>query len=290
MFLLKLALRPWRQAPLSQMFTAFAVGLLLLLIGFLFWMERGLRPVLVRLQNEQVVTAYLDPSMEKKDEARIVDTIRTSVGAHAEVRMVDTRGFLGELKEHYPELSRELEDLGTEMNSIIPRYVTIAGMLGPNAGDQIKAVPGIEGVDSSKDRYQHIVGAFSALRWVAKLLIIGLCVALFTGLIHLAKMNSQLHQEAIALMRLWGAGAFSLRAPALLSGLWVGLLGGGVACVGWIVAGRWLGLQIRTLSPMLGEMPQPSPFLGAALLGAGILIGALAGTIGESRGGEARRA
>jgi hypothetical protein len=46
MHLLRLALRPWRVAPGSQLISAGAVGLLLCLCGFLYWLQDGLGPVL----------------------------------------------------------------------------------------------------------------------------------------------------------------------------------------------------------------------------------------------------
>ena len=71
MLLLKLSLRPWKLAPASHLFSSVAVGFLLLLVGFLFWMQTGLRPLVARLQGEQVVTAYLDPSVDAKDETKL---------------------------------------------------------------------------------------------------------------------------------------------------------------------------------------------------------------------------
>jgi cell division protein FtsX len=87
MYLLKLAVRPWRLAPFSQVFSALAVAFLLVLVGFLFWMQEGLRPVLTRLQGEQVITAYLRAEVPEKEESKIVDQIRVAVGAAPEVKL-----------------------------------------------------------------------------------------------------------------------------------------------------------------------------------------------------------
>jgi hypothetical protein len=66
MYLLKLALRPWRLAVFSQFFSGIAVGFLLLMMGFLYWIEEGLKPVMEHLRKEQVVTAYLDSTVSSK--------------------------------------------------------------------------------------------------------------------------------------------------------------------------------------------------------------------------------
>jgi cell division protein FtsX len=268
---------------MSQLFSACAVGFLLLLVGFLNWMQSGLKPVLARLQGEQVVTAYLDPSVEPKDEAKITDQVRLSLGAHAQgtdVRFVNAQQFLGNLKGPYPELARELEDLGADASAIVPRYVSISGMLPESVLQKVRGVPGIESAESSKDRYQHVVGAFSALRWVARLLVLGLGLALLTGLIHLSRMNAYLHREALTILRLWGAGGGLLRVPSMISGLIVGAVGGVIAFAGWITAGAWMARQVRTLSPMLRDMPGATAGMAALLLLGGILVGLFAGAFG----------
>jgi cell division protein FtsX len=275
MYLLKLALRPWRIALLSQVFSALAVGFLILLAGFLFWMERSLRPVVNRLQSEQVITAYLDSTVEAKDEEKIFDSIKVALGSQAaranELKLVPAQQFIQELREHYADLSNELVNIGEDMNSMIPRYVGTV--------DQVRAVPGVEAAETSVDRYKHIVGAFSALRWVAKLLAAGLCLALFTGLIHLSRMNAYLHKDALSLLRFWGAGGWILRVPAVLSSFGVGFLGGVLAFGGWVTGGLWLAKHLHTLSPILKDMPLPSVQMGLMLLVAGSVIGLLAGTL-----------
>jgi cell division protein FtsX len=279
---------------MSQAISALTVGFLLLLSGFLFWMEMGLRPVLTRLKGEQVITAYLDPALETAKEKGVVDQIRTQLGARPELKLVGSPQFVEELKVHYPELGRELEDLGGELTTIIPRFVTVTGMLPDSAVEQVRRVPGVQSAESSKDRYQQIVGAFSTLRTVARVLAAGLLLALLTGLIHLSRMNAALHHEAISLLRLWGAGQGSLRAPGLLSGLFVGLTGGLIAAAGWAMGGVWLALKIKTLSPMLATMPLPRMPIGLMLFVAGALLGLVAGALsGVSpavRGGAGRAA
>lgn len=289
MYLLKLALRPWRMAPLSQVFSSLAVGFLLLLVGLLFWLEQGLGPVIHRLRSEQVVTAYLDPSLEAAKEQAVVDAIRLSLGASAiekgrvETKLMGTQDFIQELEGEYPELGRELQNLGGEMNAIVPRYVTVTGILADSALTEIQKVPGIESAESSKDRYHHIVGAFSTLRWVARILAAGLVLALLTGLMHLSRMNSYLHQDALSLLRLWGASASILKVPGLLSGLWVGLAGGAIAGVGWLLGGSWLASHVRSLSPILQEMNVQGVLPGVSLLAAGALLGMLSGALGGTR-------
>src|SRR3954469_13218151 len=129
MYLLRLGLRPWKVATVSQLVSSAAVGLLLCLCGFLYWLQSGLDPMLGRMQGEQVITAYLAPELDEHEQGKVIDTIRTSLGAHAQaaggggikVEYVDPSQFVGNIKTHFPELARELEGLGSELPTVIPR-------------------------------------------------------------------------------------------------------------------------------------------------------------------------
>jgi cell division protein FtsX len=282
---MKLALRPWRLALMSQLCSALAVGFLLAMAGFLFWVQQGLSPVLVRLEQEQVITAYLSPTIEAGGEQKVADQIQMSLGAEAsrtEVRLVGAEQFVSEVAKQYPDLAKDIEDLGSDATPLVPRYVSVVGILEAQALERIRAVSGVESAESSKDRYHNVLGAFAALRWIARLLIAGLCLALFTGLIHLARTNAYIHREATALMRLLGGDGFLLQAPGVLSGLSVGMLGGIFATGAWVSTGIWLSHHVRNLSPLLREMPALNPAFAMVLFLAGALIGLGAGTIAGS--------
>ena len=283
MFLLKLSLRAWKMAPLSQFFSAIAVGFLLLLLGFLFWMQQGLKPILFRLQAEQVVTAYLKETIEPKDENQVVDAVKEVVGNpnSVEIKLVNAPQFLNLLKGQYPDLGKELEGLGPEAAQLVPRYISVSGIFSGHAFEKIKSIPGIESVESSKDRYHHIVGAFSAMRWIAHILIMGVCVALLTGMLHLSRMNVFLHQDSLSLLQFWGAGKKTLMTPGALTGLSVGLAGGIMAAAGWLTAGSWLTQHVRTSSLILKGMPTNYSYLTILLLLAGGGVGLLSGVFGS---------
>lgn len=290
MYLLRLSCRSWRLAPFSQLFSAFAVGFLLFLISFLFWIQQGLRPLLNRLQGEQVITAYLNSSVERKDEDWIVDQIQNQLGAHPsrstiDIQLVNSHQFIDQLKKQYSglyaKLGQELEDLGQEVDQVVPRYVSISGVLPASALNMIKQIKGIESVESAKDRFASVIGAFRALRWLAIILMFGLAVALLTGLIHLVRMNAYLHRDALSLLKFWGAGNGVLAVPGMVSGLGVGLLGGAIAFFAWTLFGTALTHHVRGLSILLKQMPgmySDMPFL--LFVGGGVM-GFFAGIVGS---------
>jgi cell division protein FtsX len=286
-YLLKLSLRPWRLSTLSQVFSSLTVGFLLLLAGFLLWLQFGLKPVVSRLQREQVITAFLDASVELKDEPRILDSIRTQVGAHSEVRLVAPHEFVEELGGKYPELAKEIQSLGAEMDQIVPRYVAVSGLLPEDAAAAIRSVAGVQLVDSSRDRHRTTVGALKAVRWVTQVLIIGLLIALVTALVQLARLNSALHRDALGMLRQWGATQIQLRLPGVFSGMSVGITGGLVAAMGWYFGVTWFATHVRSFSPLLNALQAPSAALSGAFIIAGAALGFAASVFGftsETRG------
>ncbi len=287
MYLLKLALRPWKVSLANQLFSSGAMGLLLVLLSFLLWLGQGLKPVVDRMDREQVITAYIHPGIEVQDEGPVIDSIRVAVGASAQrdsetqapvsVRRVNTEEFFSLIRNSYPDLAREVEDLGAEAKKLVPRYVSISGMLDAKAIDRVRAIPGIESAETSRERFKHIAGAFSTLRWVSIFLSLGISVAMLSGLIHLARTNSMLHRDSLALLRLWGASNLTMRAPSLISGLMVGLLGGTLAASVWVGASLLALSKIRLLSPLFEALPNPPAYFALLILGCGILLGMLSG-------------
>ena len=280
MYLLKLALRPFHFAPMSQIFSAFAAGFLLLLVGFLLWMHQSLKPLVARLQNEQVVTVYLTTKSNEEDR-KILNELKGWVQPSVQVKLILPSQFLSQMKGTYPDLAQELESLGNDAQQLIPHYVTLTGVVPDLVVEKIKGTPGVEQVENSKDRYRFIVGAFSTLRWIARLVVLAICVALLSGLVNLARMNGHLHRDALTVLKQWGAGSGLLAVPGILSGLLVGLMGGTAAFLTWIVFGGWLTLHVRSLSVFLKTLSQPHPQLALILLFLGILLGGLAGLIGS---------
>ncbi len=289
MYLLKLAMRPWRRAPLSQVFSSLAVGLLLALIAFMGWFQEGLAPLVERLKQEQVVTAYIDSKRDPANDGQIADEIRTRLSAaqvSAEVEVVGVSSFLKKLQASYPDLARELEGLGAEISAIVPRYVSVAGVLTDSGVSQIRSVPGVESAESSKDRYRHIVGAFSAVRWIARALALGLALALITGLVHLAKMNSYLHRDALLVLRQWGASRMTTRIfglPLRSGSGTFGRLRGRLVLVG---RARSCGFGHPWAFALSQTACSISVEQTLVLVAAGALVGALAGWAGQWAGDE----
>lgn len=297
MYLLKLALRPWRVAPVSQIISSVSVGFLVFGTVLLFWLSWALTPVIHRLQSEQIATAYLVPTVPIGEEKTIEDSIRTLVGS-AEVRTTTAEEFLKVLKEAQPELATELEEMTTtrpqtvqegseprthEDPFLIPRFVTISGMLDSADLEQIKRLTGIESVESSRGRQKPVVEAFLTLRLVSRAMAVGLLLALLTGMLHLARVHAQFHGAAHSILELWGASSVRSKIPSAFSGILVGTLGGFGASLLILFTAPALKTGLGQFSPMLAGLTPIHPLLAGAALGLGMMVGVFCGFAGVLR-------
>lgn len=290
MFLLKLAIRPWKESPFTQAFMSVALGFLLFLVCFLNWLDTALDPVLKQFTNDQVITVYLDASVAKDEEPKIMDAIRGTVGAAANrlgaLEFTPAEGFLKELEKNYPSLTDELKGLGSEMNTVVPRYISINGAVSMSAREKLTQLPGVDAVDSSNDRFSQIAGAFVSMQWVARVFAIALGLSIFMGMILLGRMNNHTLRDSLQLLRQWGAGQWMVFVPGILSGACVALFGGSLAILGWKFLSVPIATQISHVSPFLNQMPLPNAdsFVGfpIAVIGITVFLGMLSVLFGRN--------
>lgn len=285
MHLLKLGLRPWKLAFYSQALSSLVVAVLLLMIALFVWFDRGLGPLISRMRTEQVITAYLLPYDGPMDESApvasaaaattlILEKAQVAVGIAGVIRLIGPTEFLEELRrKEYATLASELEEMGSELTSIVPRYLSIEGSFDEQALERVREIPGVESAESSRNRFAAVVGAFASIRWVNRALILGLFLALATGLVHLGRINTQIHEEPLRLLRQWGANGLLMSIPPLVSGASVGVLGGALAAGLWLSIGMQFARQLKGLSPIFVNLPNPHASTALVLAIIGLAIG-----------------
>ncbi|HTL11636.1 MAG TPA: hypothetical protein VL588_04070 [Bdellovibrionota bacterium] len=289
MYLLKIALRPWRVAPLSQGLGAATAGFLLLMMGLLIWVDRGLAPAVEHLRNDSVATVYLAPPAQGETADGPLKAVRAVVGPEVTARFVDRAQFVGELKGTYPQLADQLLELGSEMNTVVPRYITVSGALGDDTVARLRSLPGVLQVDRSEGRSGRVFSAIHAMRWLARVLALAIGAAVIAALSQMARMNWGILGESTSLLRLWGGGELASRLPGVVAGLVAGGTAGALTLALWFPAGGWIGARIRALSPLLASLPAPGGALPLTLALAAVLIGGAAALLGAwsaARGGD----
>lgn len=289
MYLLKIATRPWRQSPLAFLVTSATGGVLFFLVGFMYWFDQGIEPVIRRVKGEQTITAFLKSDFPVANESKLEGLVQEKLGKQASVAVIGREAFLAEVKTSSPDLYAELGQLGEELDRVVPRYLTVKGVFGEGAAARVAEIGGIERAESTSGKYPEVANAFSTMRWFIRLLGMGVLAAVLAGLLHLSRMSGMIQRDSLQVLGLMGADSFLLQVPGALSGLIAGGLGGLVASGLWVYLSRVLSERMIALSPILEAMPRPGLSIAGGLLllglGFGVISGLGASQMSGQRGG-----
>ncbi len=281
MFLLKLAIRPWKLAPVSQLLASASAVVLLFLIGFLVWFSSSTSGMIKQLSGDQIVTVYLETGEGTAKPGMVKDSIRTSLGSSAvRIDYVGADEFLSALSKNYPELSKEIASLGDEQKALTPQYLSLKGKISQDQLNRIKKISGVESIDTSGDRFRPIVENLQAVRFVTNVFLLASLCALISLFILLARMNQTIHEEVSNLLRQMGSSESKTRLPQILSGVLFGLSTAGVAGFFAMILQDHFLSRFLSFSPYFTTMSPPNIVHHAIIPLAGVGIGAACGWFG----------
>lgn len=278
MFALKLALRPWRLQPLSQILSFATLGVLLLLAGFFASLASAIPEVRKNLEGDQIASVFLDPASEPANLDSVRDQIRISLGSSAvEVKYVDADAFLADLQETQPDLAKEVAALGNEKDWVTPRHFSLRGTIGEKVVDRLRKIPGVESVAFSARRFQPIVENLNAFAWLARVLFSAVALAMVAVLILLGRLNAGIFAEAEGIVAQMGGSPWQARFPARLNPILLASAAGLLAGVAFLRLSPWFTAKMATLSPFFAGLGAArSAVTAPLLLGMGLAVGALA--------------
>jgi cell division protein FtsX len=279
MFALKLALRPWRLQPLSQILSFATLGILFLLAGFFGSLATALPELRKGLEGDQIASVFLDPASEPANLDTVRDQIRLSLGSSAvQVDYVDSDAFLATLQQNQPDLAKEVAALGNEKDWVTPRHFSLRGSIGDKVIERLRAIPGVESVSFSARRFQPIVENLTAIGWLSRVLFSAIILAMVAVLILLGRLNASIFTEAEGIVSQMGGSPWQARLPARLNPILLSTSAGLVAGLAFYRLNPWFAVKMATLSPFfsgLGTTATPL-FSVPLLLGLGMAVGAVA--------------
>ncbi|MBI4925502.1 MAG: hypothetical protein HY843_06210 [Bdellovibrio sp.] len=259
MLLLKLSIQPWKKFPFTYMFAACALAFLISIFSFLFWFERHLNPLIQKLRTEQVITAYLDNSIDQNNQPKIIDTIKTMLGSQViQIKPTTQDEFLKEMQGAYPDLVQEIDALSIDKNKIIPQFISIYGYFQKQTIEKLKLVSGIELIETSKIYNPQEPEGFMTLVRFIKISLVSLFLMLCLWLILMTKFLTFAIKSSYAFLRLSGGGVFFLKIPLFLSSLWIGLLGTIISSFFWYFAITWIIPRLHFFSIHFQSFRTPS--------------------------------
>jgi len=277
MFPLKLALRPWKLQPLSQLLTFATLTTLLLLAGFFGSLVLSLPEIRARLDGDHVASVFLDPSMESTNLETVRDQIRVTLGSSAvQVEYVDADGFLNSIKNTQPDLAKEVAALGTEKDWVTPKFFSLRGALTERMVETLRGISGVEAVSFSAKRFKPILENIAAIEWLSRVLFAAIVVAMIAVLTLLGRLNSSIFNEAEQIVSQMGGSNAQARLPAQLNPLLLSGAAGLIAGALLMKLDPWFSAKMVSLSPFLRGLDSASSTSSLAIFGLGLATGALA--------------
>ncbi len=249
MFTLKLALRPWKLQPLSQILSFSTLSVLLLLAGFFASLAHSLPGVRRNLEGDQIASIFVDPAIEPGQLGAIRDQIRTSAGSALRVDYVDSNAFLEAMARDQPELAKEISTLGSEKEWIVPKHFSIRGTIGDPWIEKIRTIPGVESVAFSARRFKPIVENIAAMEWLSRVLFAAIVLTMVAVLALLGRLNASVFSEAETIVAQMGGATWEARLPSRLSPILLAVSAGGVASLLYLKLNPWFTSKMATLSP-----------------------------------------
>lgn len=276
MFSLKLAFRPWKLQPLSQILTFTTLGVLMFLAGVFGWLSRSIPNLRTQLDGDRVASVFLDPSAEADNLDSIRDQIRVSLGSSTvKVDYVSSDQFLENLANRQPELAKEVAALGNEKDWIAPKHFSLRGALTEAEIERMKSIPGVEAVLFSEKRFRPIVDNLAAMEWLCRLLSVATIFAMIAVLFLLGRINSSIFSEAEVIVAQMGGTDWQARLPSRMNPLLSSLAASAVAAVLFWRVQPGIAQKMASLSPFLRGMNSAS-LPAIAILVIGLIVGMLA--------------
>lgn len=222
MGVLKIALRPWKKSPILFSFATLGTSGLVAILAMAFLMDSHLKKKAHELSLEQVLTVYVNPAQADRVISEIEDTIEQPVGAQAVAKPIEMKSFTSEefkkdLEKNYPDLYRQIQDLGPEGDAMVPRFISLSGEIPSSVTDKVSQISGVEQIDTSEERHKETLSAISAFRKAGALGVAALFLACALLLMQVGRYQSEVLAPVTKLFSQWGASSFKQNLPILIS-------------------------------------------------------------------------
>jgi cell division transport system permease protein len=283
------ALQGMRRAPFIHFIAVLTLALALFSVGMTRAGARFVEGLLTRLDQEAMVTVYLQDGLGEPDvEGLAAEAARVF---HAPVKRVSPKEALERLARELPEGAEALNDvrdnpLPQSLELKVPRARQALPRL-REAADKVKGLPGVVAVDYSQEALERL-SSLSRLFGLAVAMALGL-VSLATVVIVSATLQLAIYarREELEIQKLVGATNRFVKAPFLIEGLLQGLLGALVASLAlgafFLLAAPHFMEALAFLQLERGAGPSVTPELILELFGLGAGLGLLGSFVAVGR-------
>lgn len=262
--------------------SASAVTLTLLLVGLFMILSANLANLSKEIENSISLVCLVDYEVESQEEINKLNTdIKNIVG----VSSVEYRTKDQEFDYYLENSSEDAADFIENYRETNPFHdafmvqVTSGEVIG-SVKSQIQNLNGIYSVEDGGDSTYLLVDILKGIRLAGGALVIALCVLAVYLIFNTIKITINSRQDEIFIMRNVGAYNGYIRAPFLVEGIIIAIIG--VILPAAILTGGYFYLYDITGGVLLAviKLIEPMPFV-LYLCGALLVIGVVVGFVGS---------
>lgn len=272
-----------RHSPFVHFIAVTTIAIALFAAGLARTTGRALDGLLASLGGEVEVTVYLAPELAQEQVEALRAKLQVASGGQAVLVKPD---------EALKRLAQELGDLGDALSQLPenPLPPSLELSVAPERrtpellealSTQIRALPGVTGVDYGREAVERLTAIARALRFGG---LVAFAVVLFATIIIVSatlQLAIYARREEIEIQKLVGATDRFVKAPFLIEGLFQGVLGAAVALAGLWTFGRLVGPTLTSLFSFLLGPTASEPMLRPALALELVVAGCLLGLVGS---------
>lgn len=264
-----------------------AVTLTLLLVGLFIMLSVNLAFLSQSIEKSISLVCLVDYNVTDQAE---INKMQTSISQIEGVDKVEYRTKDQEFdfyNQAYPELA-EFSDIYREQNPFHDVFMVSIndGELLENIKNDISKLSGITSVEDGGDTTYTLIDILQSIRWFGAGLVLALCLLAIFLIFNTIKITINSRQDEIFIMRNVGAYNGYIRAPFLVEGIIIAILGTIIPAGVIVFIYQYLYKETGGVLLAVIKLIEPYPFLFyvcLALLGIGIFVGFIGSYISVSR-------
>ncbi len=157
-------------------------------------------------------------TIQMKDVHASIDPIKDALeGPNTTVEEMKTDDVLKKMEEEEPELIQTVRTLSAEGLQLVPRILTVRGILSEEGLEKVKLMTDVYRVDVSPVHHARLQGFYKHLGFEMRISVLMILFLVLVQLLVFQRIQSRDSAEVMRNLLAWGMGGVPARVPGFLS-------------------------------------------------------------------------
>lgn len=254
--LFKLALLPLFRSWLLLGLMIISFAQVMLALWFCGSVQKELQETRRYASHAKLVT------IQMKEPNASVDAIRDALqGDDVSFEELKTEEILKKMEEEEPELIQTVRSLGAEGLQLVPKILTVRGLVNEEALEKVKLMTEVYRVDQSPVHHARLQGFYSHLGFEMRICILLILFLVMVQLLVFQRIQNRDSQEVMKNLLAWGVSGIQARVPGFLSILSLSSFSILISSIEWLVFRKWIWKNNAFLGELSIDHSLAFPFL-----------------------------